>query len=155
MFGKSILVVGLALTAGASSPALAGHDTVLGALLGAGLGAAIGHGVDNDRGAIIGGVVGALAGASIADADGPYERTRYRTRHEYHAPPPHSNHYDESLWFERRNRPVAVERIAHTPRERWRWHQRLNREDRFGHDREDGNDRQPKRREYGNDYYWR
>lgn len=63
MLKKMFAMAALIGAAGATAtPALAGDDSVIGALLGAGVGAVIGHSVGGDRGAVIGGAVGAVAG---------------------------------------------------------------------------------------------
>ena len=156
MFKKTIMVAGLALVAAASSPVLAGDDTVVGALLGAGVGAVIGHGVGGDRGAVIGGAVGAVAGASIANAEGRYERTHYEAPRAYYPPPPPRRYYDETPVFERRD-PVVVEQITYPPR--WHrhrsWHERHNREDRCDHDRDYRRDRYREYDGYDRGYNWR
>lgn len=122
MLKKTIAMAALiGLTGVAATPALAGDDTVLGALLGAGVGAVIGHGVGGDRGAVIGGAVGAVAGASIANADGRYQRTHYEMAPAYY-PPPAPRYYEEVPVFERRG-PVVVEQVAYPPRFEHRWHE--------------------------------
>ena len=151
MFKKTIVVAGLAVAAVASSPALAGNDTVVGALFGAGLGAVIGHGVGGDRGAVIGGAVGAVAGASIASADGRYERTHYEAPRAYYPPP---RYYGEVPVFERRN-PVVVERITYPPRGNWQWRERRNRELRWEEDRAYRRDWRGNHDRYDRGYNWR
>lgn len=153
MFKKTIVVTGLALAAAASSPVLAGHDTVAGALLGAGLGAVIGHGVGGDRGAVIGGAVGAVAGASIANADGRYERTHYEAPRAYY-PPPRPRYYDETPVFVRRN-PVVVEQITYPPRGYRQWLDRRNRELGWDDDRGYRRDRYRDHDRYDRGYNWR
>jgi len=151
MLKKKILVAGLVVAAAASSPVLAGDNTVVGALFGAGLGAVIGHGVGGDRGAVIGGAVGAVAGASIASADDRYERTHYEAPRAYYPPP---RYYDERPVVERRN-PVVVERVTYPPPRNRQWFERRNRELRWGEDRGDRRDRHRGHGEYDRGYYWR
>ena len=137
MLKKMFSMAALIGAAGApATPALAGQDSVIGALLGAGVGAVIGHSVGGDRGAVIGGAVGAVTGASIAHAEGRYERTHYEAPREYYPPPPPARYYPEGprpsyypgvTVVERR--PVVVERIAYPPR----WHRNWN--DRYDHQR--------------------
>jgi hypothetical protein len=124
MFAMAALIGAAAASA---TPALAGDDSVIGALLGAGVGAVIGHSVGGDRGAVIGGAVGALTGASIAHAEGRYERTHYEAPREYYPPPPQPSYFPEAPVVERR--PVVVERITYPPR----WHRHWN--DRYDHER--------------------
>lgn len=157
MIKTTFLVAGLALVAGASSPVLAGHDTVIGALLGAGAGAVIGHGVGGDRGAVIGGAVGAIAGASIANAERRHERPRDEAARAYYYDelPAAAAYYnpDQAPVFELYRRPAVVEQTSYPPSWRRHWQERCHREDR--RDRDYRNDRYRERYELDNGYNWR
>lgn len=163
MFAMAALIGAAAATA---TPALAGDDSVIGALLGAGVGAVIGHSVGGDRGAVIGGAVGAVTGASIAHAEGRYERTHYEAQPDYYEPPsppryfqegPQPSYYPGVTVVERR--PVVVERITYPPRWHRHWHDRCDHErrvpDRNREYRDDRDGRDGGR--YGHDqgYRWR
>lgn len=167
MLKKMFAMAALIGAAGATAtPALAGDDSVIGALLGAGVGAVIGHSVGGDRGAVIGGAVGAVTGASIAHAEGRYERTHYEAPREYYPPPSQPRYYPEApqpsyypgvTVVERR--PVVVERIAYPPRWHRHWRERCDHErrvpDHYRGYRDDRDGRDGDRYGYDQGYRWR
>lgn len=167
MLKKMFAMAALIGAAGATAtPALAGDDSVIGALLGAGVGAVIGHSVGGDRGAVIGGAVGAVTGASIAHAEGRYERTHYEAPREYYPPPSQPRYYPEApqpsyypgvTVVERR--PVVVERIAYPPRWHRHWRERYDHEgrvpDHYRGYRDDRDGRDGDRYGYDQGYRWR